>query len=322
MAAGRGSGAQRVLQKLNKSIEEGNYYESHQMIRTLYFRYMSQKKYKDAIELVYNGACLFLKHNQAGSGNDLAMLMIDCFTESNQGIDDDKLQKIKSIFELYNAVDVSDRQEFAMKALGWTKKVDPTQKYGNTELHHVFAKTYWQEKHYSESRYHFLYAHDGLQCAKMLIEFATTRGYPGEQDLFITQTVLQFLCLPNATTASIVFFEYTNLHPDFTGKKPPFPKPLLNFVWLLLLAIQRQKPIDLFTVLCEKYQPTLDRDPCYKTYLDRIAQLFFGLPPPKPTGMQGLMGDLMQSLFGDEDDMLLQGISMPGITMPEGEDLD
>lgn len=37
MAAGRG-GVQRVLQKLDKSIEEGNYYESHQMIRTLYFR--------------------------------------------------------------------------------------------------------------------------------------------------------------------------------------------------------------------------------------------------------------------------------------------
>lgn len=59
--------------------------------------------------------CNFL---QAGSGNDLAMLMIDCFNESNQGIDDDKLQKIKSIFELYSALDSSDRQEFAMKALG------------------------------------------------------------------------------------------------------------------------------------------------------------------------------------------------------------
>jgi len=27
----------------------------------------------------------------------------------------------------------------------------------------------------------------------------------------------------------------------------------------------RQKPIALFTVLCEKYQPTLERDPSYKT---------------------------------------------------------
>lgn len=39
-ANSRGGGIQRVLQKLNKSIEEGSYYEAHQMIRTLYFRFV------------------------------------------------------------------------------------------------------------------------------------------------------------------------------------------------------------------------------------------------------------------------------------------
>ena len=34
----RSGGTQRVLQKLNKSIEDGEYYEAHQLIRTLYFR--------------------------------------------------------------------------------------------------------------------------------------------------------------------------------------------------------------------------------------------------------------------------------------------
>ncbi|KAK3754427.1 hypothetical protein QZH41_009211, partial [Actinostola sp. cb2023] len=252
--------------------------------------YISQNKFNDAIELLHNGACLFLKHNQLGSGNDLAMLMLDCFAESKQVVHNDNVQKIISIFKLYSSMDISDRQEFAMKALSWTKQADPSQKYGSTDLHHVFAKTYWLEKNYGESRFHFLYTHDGFQCAKMLIEFTTTRGYPGEQDLFITQTVLQFLCLPNTSTASIVFFKYTNLHPDLSCKQPPFPKPLLNFLWLLLMAIERQGSLSLFTVLCEKYQPTLDRDPSYKTYLDRIAQLFFGLPPPQPSGMQGLMG--------------------------------
>ena len=33
-------GITRVLLKLNKSIDEGNYYEAHQMIRTLYFRWV------------------------------------------------------------------------------------------------------------------------------------------------------------------------------------------------------------------------------------------------------------------------------------------
>ena len=37
-AKSRSGGTQRVLQKLNKSIEDGEYYEAHQLIRTLYFR--------------------------------------------------------------------------------------------------------------------------------------------------------------------------------------------------------------------------------------------------------------------------------------------
>lgn len=35
-----GAGTQRLLQKLNKSIEDGEYYEAHQLIRTLYFRFV------------------------------------------------------------------------------------------------------------------------------------------------------------------------------------------------------------------------------------------------------------------------------------------
>ena len=37
----RSGGTQRVLQKLNKSIEDGEYYEAHQLIRTVYFRLVS-----------------------------------------------------------------------------------------------------------------------------------------------------------------------------------------------------------------------------------------------------------------------------------------
>ena len=38
--AGKNTGTQRLLQKLEKSIEDGEYYEAHQLIRTLYFRFV------------------------------------------------------------------------------------------------------------------------------------------------------------------------------------------------------------------------------------------------------------------------------------------
>ncbi len=113
-----------------------------------------------------------------------------------------------------------------------------------------------------------------------LIEYQTYGGYPGEVDLFIAQAVLQYLCGEKRQTAKVCFFQYALEHPDIRENGPPFVLPLLNFVWLLLLSIDVGK-VQYFTILVEQYQPSIQRDPSYTGYLDKIGQVFFGLPPPK-----------------------------------------
>lgn len=51
------------------------------------------------------------------------------------------------------------------------------------------------EKNFGDSQYHFLFTSDGQQCAAMLVESATTLGFPGESDLFVTQAVLQYVSI-------------------------------------------------------------------------------------------------------------------------------
>jgi len=48
----------------------------------------------------------------------------------------------------------------------------------------------------------------------------------------------RFLCLQNKDTAHTVFVTYTQQHPG-VEKGPPYMKPLLNFIWFLLLALER-----------------------------------------------------------------------------------
>ncbi|XP_068760718.1 Golgi to ER traffic protein 4 homolog [Montipora capricornis] len=318
-AKAQSGGTRRLLQKLEKSIEDGEFYEAHQLIRTLYFRYMAQGCYKDAIDTVHNGACLFLKHKQEGSANDLAMLMLECFHQAQIPVADDVVNKIRNVFELYEPGSV-DRYGFMTAALKWTSDTDPSLKYGHPNLHLTCAHRFWKEKNFGDSQYHFLFTSDGHQCAAMLVESATTRGFPGEADLFIAQAVLQFLCLQNFMTANTVFSKYTAQHPDFSGLGPPYQKPLLNFVWFLLLAIERKGSLSQFTVLCEKYQPSIERDPVYKEYLDKIGQVFFGLPP-KPSNrgmMEGILGDLMQSLLDEGS----SSASASNSTFIESEEVD
>lgn len=74
----------------------------------------------------------------------------------------------------------------------------------------------------------------------------------------------------------------------------------------------------------KKYQTSIKRDPTYREYLDRIGQLFFGLPPPK-TQPQGMFGNLLQSLMGagndDDEDIMQQSTSSSQMSLSQ-VDLD
>lgn len=70
-------GVTRVLAKLEESVQAGKYYEAHQKYRTLYFRYLSQKRFDECLELLYTGAQTFLDKEEFSSGADLGSLVVD-----------------------------------------------------------------------------------------------------------------------------------------------------------------------------------------------------------------------------------------------------
>lgn len=325
-AKSRGTGSERIMGKLKTSIELGNFYEAHQMYRTLYFRYISLKKYEELLCLLYDGAVLFLNHNQHNSGSDLAILFVEALNTAEKQVTDEYINKLGQLFAMMIA-DSPERMAFLAAALRWSSKQQDGVNYttGHPRLHQSVAVTLWKEKNYPQSRYHFIHSTDGDGCATMLIEYHISKGYPSEVDLFIAQAVLQYLCLKNKSTASTAFYTYTEKHPS-VQKGPPFFLPLLNFLQFLLLAIEREK-LTFFTVICEQYQPSINRDPTYSEYMERIGQLFFGLsPPPK----QATFGNLLQSLLGgfeDDDIKKEDSDSRPGTSRErhktlEAEELD
>lgn len=73
-------------------------------------------------------------------------------------------------------------------------------------------------------------------------------------------------------------------------------------------------------MLCEQYEPSIKRDPCYVQYLDKIGQIFFGLKAPQqPKG--GFFGNFLEnflsSLDEDSDDDTPQAsCSQPSSSKP------
>ncbi|XP_072692762.1 Golgi to ER traffic protein 4 homolog isoform X1 [Canis lupus baileyi] len=255
--------------------------------------YMSQSKHTEARELMCSGALLFFSHGQQNSAADLSMLVLESLEKAEVEVADELLENLAKLFSLMDP-NSPERVAFVSRALKWSS--GGSGKLGHPRLHQLLALTLWKEQNYCESRYHFLHSADGEGCAHMLVEYSTSRGFRSEVDMFVAQAVLQFLCLKNKSSASVVFTTYTQKHPSIENG-PPFVQPLLNFIWFLLLAVDGGK-LTVFTVLCEQYQPSLRRDPMYNEYLDRIGQLFFGVPPKQTSSYGGLLGNLLSSLMG------------------------
>ncbi|BET01620.1 Protein of unknown function (DUF410) [Nesidiocoris tenuis] len=290
MAQNKSNGVQRVIMKIENNIKSRNFYEAHQLYKTLYSRFMAQKKYEELLNLLYDGATLLLENDQQMSGVDLGLLYIEVLVHSKAKESDDYIQKIGKLFSLISPR-IPERDKFLSAAVRWSS--------GSPQLHQSIARIYWKERNYSMARKHFLRSYDGSSFGTMLVELHRTSGYSNEVDLFIAQTVLQCLCLNNKKTAVITFQCYTTQHPSIT-EGPPYLLPLLNFVWFLLQVVDSGK-LATFTVLCQEYQLSLERDPSYRHYLTKIGQMFFGVPPPAPA-RHGMFGNILESLVSSLDD--------------------
>ncbi|XP_072932032.1 Golgi to ER traffic protein 4 homolog [Epargyreus clarus] len=305
MATRSERGVTRVLDKLEASVKSGQYYEAHQMYRTLYFRYLSQKKYEDLLNLLYKGSTLLLEHDQQGSGADLALLVIEVLLKAEIKPSDEWIEKLAKLFQLMNS-SIPERETFLANAVKWSMD---SNKRGHPLLHKKIAEVYWHENKYTFAHRHFLHSGDGMTYARMLIELHTNKGQKNEIDLFITQAVLQFLCLRNLQMASETFDKYAELHPGIKNTKgPPYPYPLLNFSWFLLRAVEEKDKAQ-FKILKASYLLHLKREPNYFDYLDKIGCIWFGIPlPGSDRDANSMLGGLFKTIIGDVDSSDEEGV--------------
>jgi len=113
----------------------------------------------------------------------------------------------------------------------------------------------------------------------MLIEFHLAHGFPSEIDLFIAQTVFQYLCKKNTKAAYDAFTTYIQEHPKLQINAA-INYPLLNYIYFLLKIVESGKTAA-FKSICESYKKELNRDPSYQDYLDRIGKLYFKIKSKK-----------------------------------------
>ncbi|XP_005175665.1 Golgi to ER traffic protein 4 homolog [Musca domestica] len=293
-------GVSRVLAKLDSSIESGNYYEAHQMYRTLYFRYTAQQKFDECLELLYNGALKLISKQQETSGADLGLLLLDTLEKRGNSKKDGDLwvERIGNIITCLNAGCV-ERETLINRSIKWSAEVSGNYP-GDPALYKILANVFWSEGNTELARRYYMLCRDGNLCGRILIKINETKGYKSEVDLFIVQAVLQQISLNDRKTAEDTFTAYTRYHPKISRKEAPFKQPLLNFIHFLF-RLMDTKNLEAFKALCTLYKAELERDPAFEKYLTKIGVQHFGANPPVSESRFG-------GMFGDVISRLLQGI--------------
>ncbi|XP_003743194.1 Golgi to ER traffic protein 4 homolog [Galendromus occidentalis] len=310
MASRSELGLERVKQKLEKCFESGDFYHTHQMYRTIYFRFKRQEKYAECKDIMFEGAERLLSKGELNSGADLAKLYLEVLSKGSIQADSEIMKKLAKLHSMMKPSS-PERVDFTGECLQYSTvlgDLSDKKAFGHPNMHRLLALNYWAETNFRDAKYHFTRSLDGTSCALMLIEYHLSKGYKSEVDLFIAQTVLQYLCLNNQRTATVAFYVYTRWHPNVDG--PPFVLPLLNFIWFLLLAVETRANLAIFTVLCERYKSFLARDPMYNVYLDKIGQLFFGkaVAPSERHPAGGLLGNMISQLMTELDEEVGLGV--------------
>ncbi|RDX98049.1 Golgi to ER traffic protein 4-like protein [Mucuna pruriens] len=112
--------AQENIEKLEKVVNEGNYYGAQQIYKSISARYVSAERYSEALDILHSGACIQLSHAQVTCGAELALLFVETLGKGKIPYDDEILDRLKKIYKLFPRVplpqhlwDVDDMQQLS-----------------------------------------------------------------------------------------------------------------------------------------------------------------------------------------------------------------
>lgn len=340
------SNSTRLVGKLKTAIQHEQLYETHQILRTIYFRFSNNKEKLNALEnLLYHGAYYLLLKNEFTSGQDIATLFLElaakCLSNKNKEDENNTQYELIISEKVANiAVKLPDTEIGQSRFLFETLKILIPKLLDRNLLHNILANKFWQHKDFVNGRYHYLRCaslENAENIAQLLIEYQTLSATKSEIDLFITQFILQLLCLQSPldpptkqsnekqkpdtnignkvirkTRKTIkiitekIFMFYTLNHPLLNQSCIPYSNyPLLNFTYFIISILDSTyDESSTFKTLCDIYRITWSRDPNYSDYLNRIGTIYFGVvdqAKQRQGGGGGILNNILLSLLEEDE---------------------
>ncbi|CRG88759.1 Golgi to ER traffic protein 4 [Talaromyces islandicus] len=307
----------KTIARQQEKIAAGSFYEAHQQLRVIAARYMRQSKYDAAAEILTGGAKALLRagsqQGASASGGDLAIMLVsEVYTKAEWEISEEndvasRAHK-KRLIELLREFppDEPSRKRYISEIIGWSSKFGPLER-GDPELHHAVGSVYAEENEPYDAEKHLIIGTTDSAETLAKLEF---EWYTGDEShtaaLYASRAVIPFLLTGNLRSANKALLIFTSrlssLNPSLASQQVSsassdiriYPSlPLLNFLGLLLVAVQRGSA-DLFRDLTRHYAPHIQEVSVWNDALAQIGEMYFNIKIPRQGNP---LLDMMGSMF-------------------------
>ncbi|KAK1835790.1 Golgi to ER traffic protein 4 [Podospora conica] len=300
----------RIIARLQKRIAEGQpeeQYEAQQETRLVAARYTKAENWGAAVDILSSVSQALLRAGQGGSGGDLAILLVDVYRQAAQRPDAAAKGRLLTCLRLFDSEEPT-RKKFIKVMIDWSKKCGDYPA-GDPELHHVVGSLLAEEHDAEDAERHLVL---GTKDSPEVLARLEYEWYQQDEShtapLYAARAVLPYLLVANVRAANASYRAFVSTLSegnkglgvqDVSSQSSDvrvFPSlPLLNFLGLLLLAVQKGTP-DLFRQLRAKYLPHIaELGGAWDTALEMIAEMYFGIQRPRQNNP---LMDMMGSLFG------------------------
>ncbi|CAL5868875.1 uncharacterized protein PFLUO_LOCUS3102 [Penicillium psychrofluorescens] len=308
----------KTIARQREKIASGAYYEAHQQLRVIAARYIKAANYDAAADLLAGGAAELLRagaqQGASASGGDLAiMLVLEVYNkaewEISSAADDAQTRgRKKRLIELLREFPSEEptRKRYIQEIIGWSGKFGPLER-GDPDLHHAAGSVYAQDNDPYDAEKHLILgtSESAETLAKLEYEWYTSDD-PHTAALYVSRAVLPYLLTGNLRSANKALLIFTSRlstsNPSLGVQEVSsassdirvYPAlPLLNFIGLLLLAIQRGSA-DLFRQLTAHYAAQIREIGIWDDALAQIGEQYFSIKIPRQGNP---LFDMMGSMF-------------------------
>lgn len=295
---------EKTLQRQREKIAEGQYYEAHQQLRVVASRYTKAQDWPNATSILFEGAQSLLQAGQGGSGGDLCIFLLDVYNKGEIKPDANSRGKLLSLLRAFPK-DEPTKKKFIGEMVAWSSRHGEFPA-GDPEIHHVAGSLFAEDLEPYDAERHLVL---GTQDSAATLSSLQYSWYEADDShtapLYCARGVLPYLLTGNLRAANKFFLLFTSQ----LAKKPNlgmqnvstasselrvYPSlPLLNFLGLLLLSVERGDP-SLYRQLKSHYAPDLN-NVNWTDALDQIGEMYFNIKIPRQGNP---MFDMLGSMFG------------------------